>query len=604
MAKNTKQTAPETTVGKRKLTKSSAAVIITAAVLLLTIITAISWVLIDAAVNDKWFDYSKSNMNKYVEIPDGTYKDYDLELSIAKPHAIDIDVAILNLISSAEFRKVHGDGAGYTNRVITAGDKLIIRYRGYTKDENGEEKIISSAMSNIPNTYETEIQIGESNTSLPIGFELGLIGKNPADYAKFDKITSGKASAHEDGDEWVIYITAERILTEYVGTDNDKTANVTKLNSTRIDLAADDVDKYFGEGFAERVKGYNIGQEYGFEMKIGEGDKAKNYTYRNFKINFATTCEKDKTADGEILTVEGYFAYDYGVDGTATAGLRNETVYYDVWVKEIVPYDTVINEVNVDTIDDITDDVIKYLINRSGSELSQEELNTYEGNNLVEKYRSYVKKYLDDAYEEALEIMIEDALWSRLLKSAKVLKYPKIKVEEIYAEYEEDVRYQFDYTGGTLQNYDESYTTYDTVDEFARAYLQLEDSADWKKTLYTMSENLVKERLILFYILQNEDMLPSKDALAEKVEQIKAEYFDEYIKQYVAKMQETDEDYTIDDLSEEEYNKFIEERRSELFEYYDDDYFEESAYYDIALEVLIKYPTVYTLDNPKPAVDK
>ncbi len=586
---------------KKKLSSGSLAVIITAIVLAVAILTPGIIHLVGAINEDKWFDYAESDMNDYIKLPETLYKNYDLELTIAKPHYdIDIDVALLNLISSAEYRKLLNDGAGYKNIAVTAGDKILLRYRGYTLDKDGNKKVVSTAMSNITYESATEIQIGESNTYLPIGFELGLLGKNPEDYAAFEKITSGTP---EDG--WVVYVSGKRVPIDSLGTDNEKKDTYT-LNYMRIDLTdKEDTDKAFGEGFTDLLKGFNIGQSYAID-EIEVGAKKVKCKYTDLKINFATTCEKDETSENgkPVLTVEGYFAYDYGIDGTATAGLRNEKVYYDVWIELVTPYDTVINGVSVNSPGELTDDVIKFIVNESSSTVTEEELNTYEGATLVEKYRNVVKKFLDEAYEESLEAMIESKLWDKLLKNAEVLKYPKIKLDAVYKEYEDDVYYQFEYTGGSLSDSSGNYTNYDTVDKFACAYLSLAEGSDWKATLKTMCESLVKERLILFYILQNEALLPTDEVLNKKVEEIKKEYLDEYIEQYIAQKEANDEDFKREDLVGDKYDEFVEERKAEIFDYYDDDYFKETAYYDIALEYLVKQPTVYTLDNPKPAEDK
>lgn len=582
---------------KRRLSGTHIAVIATAIIVLITLLTVGIIFLVDAIKKDKWFNYTKANLNKYVVLSENDYKNYELELSIAKPHEIDIDVAILNLISAERFRTLQGDGGAYTNIPVTAGDKLVIRYRGYTLDEKGNEVVISTAMSNITYAEGTELQIGESNSSLPVGFELGLIGKNPEDFAKFEKITSGKIKDLQNGKDLVIYVSGERVPKASVGTDKEK-SDTLKLQYKRIDLSdKDEVDKYFGTGFVDAVMTYDIGTAYTTTFNINN----KEYNYKDLTINFATSCEKESTSQSgkAPLTVEGYFAYDFGIEGTATASLRNKTVYYDVWIEEIIPYDT-----PIESPDKLTDKFILDLVNEEDSDLTEAELRAYEGDTIVAKYRNYVKKYLDDAYEEALNIMIENAMWERYLKLAVVNKYPKEKVDEIHKEYVDDVYYQYDYNGGSLQDSQGNFQSYDTVDKFAIAYLGLSEGDDWSATLYTMSENLVKERLILFYIMKAEDILPTDDELAEKVDEIKKEYLDEYLKQYIAYKEENDSAFDKSTLTGEAYDKFVEERRKELFDYYDEDYFEETAYYEIGLKVFLTYPTVYTLDNPKPAVEK
>lgn len=579
--KETANVAAVNSAPKQKKTLSAKVIIllVSAIAILATVITATVLIIVDSIRRDDNFDYITSDLTKYVDLTLNDYKNYELELSIAKPHEIDLDVALLNLISSEEYRKLEGDGAFVPGIEVTPGDKITIRYRGYTIVD-GVEKTVASAMSNFIYDYDTELQIGDSNTSFPVGFELGLIGKNGNDYAKFEKITSGKAADHEHGDDWVVYVSFERLVE---GGDSKK--DTLKATSMRIDLADEDVDETFGEGFVEKLKSFNIGDVYNNTvLKI----KGKNYEYSNLTIDFATTCEKAATsANGKApLVVEGYFPYDFGIEGTATAGLRNETVYYQVYINQVQRYST----------PELNEEFILKVIGEKGSEITEKELREeYEGKDLVEKYKAYAKELINKAYEEAYDIMVEDAMWNHYLKKAKIKKYPESKVKEIYNEYFDDVYYQYDYNGGSLQDSEGNFTSYDTVDAFAVAYLGLAEGVDWKDTLYTMSENLVKERLVLYYIMKMENILPSSEKLAAKVDEIKKEYFDEYIKQYLEYQDKTKEDFT-----ETEYQQFLKDREEEIFEYYDQDYFEETAYYEIALETLKTYPTVYTLDNPKP----
>ena len=178
---------------------------------------------------------------------------------------------------------------------------------------------------------------------------------------------------------------------------------------------------------------------------------------------------------------------------------------------------------------------------------------------------------------------------------AEVKKYPAIKVDAIYKEYEDDVYYQFEQTGGSIQDsYTGEYNSYENIDDFAVAYLGLTYSQDkdWKKVLYTMSENLVKERLVLYYLIQVEDIKITDKMFEDELAAIKQEYIDEYIKQYLDYEEKTREEYT-----DEEYEKFVEEREAELFDYYDEEYFKETTYYELALREFLKWPTVSTLDD-------
>jgi hypothetical protein len=156
------------------------------------------------------------------------------------------------------------------------------------------------------------------------------------------------------------------------------------------------------------------------------------------------------------------------------------------------------------------------------------------------------------------------------------------------------VLYQFEKSGGVVNGaYGMSFTC-ETLDQYAIYYLGLQYSEiqDWKAYLRGMAESLVKERLILFYIMRAENLLPTPDALAAKVAELKNEYLLDYVSQYC-------DAYKIDKstYSESDWAKFLSDREKELLEYYDDAYFEEISYYNIARTPMLSWPTVVTLDK-------
>ena len=107
-----------------------------------------------------------------------------------------------------------------------------------------------------------------------------------------------------------------------------------------------------------------------------------------------------------------------------------------------------------------------------------------------------------------------------------------------------------------------------------------------------MSENLVKERLILYYIMRAENIMPTETELNEKYDEVTKEYLDEYMVQYLESINKTREDYT-----DAEYEELVEERSVILFNYFDDDYFYETAYYEIGLETFRTFVKATTLDE-------
>ncbi len=536
------------------------AIAITAAVLALIFIIGVVFIVIDSLNRheDENFDYLTSDLSKYITMDAKNYKDYKVSLQVAKPHDIDVDVTILNLLYSKRGEPV--DGKSYSSGKITAGDKVSIYYRGYLKDKDGKEEFVDN-MCNFANAAAADLEIG-SNSFVP-GFELDLVGTEFTSANQFVKITEGKP---KDGQ--ILYISYTKQLKGSTG-NNDKTT----VTAERIILDTDDIDKKYGTGFEERLRGLNIkGDGVAFESTID----GKTYNFTDVKIDFATECEKE----GTYFVVECYFPYDY-----QTTTLQNRTAYFEVYVNGIIEYEA----------PEFNDKFIEENLGKDDFGVTKEDLDEYEGS-YTEKMRAFIKDLLDEDYKEAYESALEEAMWNHYHNEnvAVVKKYPKKKVEAIYNEYYNDVIYQYEQSGGTITNALGSSTTCDSIDEYAVIYLGLEysENKDWKGTLYSMSESLVKERLVLYYIMRAENLVPTPAALNEQVTASKQEYLDEYIDQYLAEYKDKKENY--DDAG---WKEFVEERKSELYEYYDDAYFTEIAYYEIALEEFLKWPNVTTLDD-------
>ena len=102
----------------------------------LLLVVTLSLTLITATSCKKDFDYLKADLSDYIEFTED-YKNFKLNVDIAKPHDIDVDVAILNMLYSDRETTPRYDGATITSPVtITAGDVVDIWYRGYLKGTN------------------------------------------------------------------------------------------------------------------------------------------------------------------------------------------------------------------------------------------------------------------------------------------------------------------------------------------------------------------------------------------------------------------------------------------------------------------------------------
>jgi hypothetical protein len=116
-----------------------------------------------------------------------------------------------------------------------------------------------------------------------------------------------------------------------------------------------------------------------------------------------------------------------------------------------------------------------------------------------------------------------------------------------------------------------------------------------------MSESLVGERLIMYYLIEKLGIEITDELLAKTKADVKQEYLDEYIKQSLeyeeSQYEASNPGKEFEKPTGEEYDKFVEEKKTELFNYYDEAYFTESAYYEIALDEFLKLPNVITLDE-------
>ena len=113
--KNAVKSVPVNNAAPKKKLSVQLITLITVGVLLLgVVITAIA-MLIPSINNDKNFDYVTSDLSSYIYIPEENYKEIKLDLDIAKPHEIDVDVAILYLLNAKKNSVPLYDGVYNTN---------------------------------------------------------------------------------------------------------------------------------------------------------------------------------------------------------------------------------------------------------------------------------------------------------------------------------------------------------------------------------------------------------------------------------------------------------------------------------------------------------
>ncbi len=566
--------------GRRFARRPLIIAIVSAVLALATVLSLVFLVIIPVIKYDKNFDYIGSDLSKYIELTEEEYKSLSFSLAIAKPKPIDVDIAILGMRAMDKSEKPSYDGVWKSDVAITAGDMVNLYFRGYVI-EDGKEKQV---MSNMADVY-TEIEVGGGDFPA-MGFELGLVGVVPNEYTSLEKIKSGTV-----GEGQVIYLTYERA-------EEGSTAAAAKGKSVRIDLNDDSIADTYGEEFKDRIINQTIGAELTFNTTIN----GKTYKYTNTTVDFVTECEDDEN----VLKLEAYFPYNVGSDE-----YNNKTVYFDVFVKDVQVYE----------VPEFDDEYITKKVSEVDSGLRMDELLEYEGESLADKYREYVRTYLDEQYELKKRELITEKLWTHYNSRVKVKKIPGIKVEYIYNEYYSQVKADFEQSGGVIYNSltGESESHSDDLAGYAKVYLGLWYSEeDWTDVLYDLAEDLVTERLILYYIMKEENLTPTEAELAAKIDEIKTEYMDEYVYQYLLDFDENREDFSLsidknkeyvakmdriialwkaNDTANEEYAAFYAEREAEMYSYYDEEYFTETAYYEIVMDTLVGWPEITTMDE-------
>lgn len=575
--------AAATGSGAKRLTGQQLGIIITAAVLLVAIILSFVFlIIVPAYKKDKNFDYMKSDLSKYITLTEEQYKSISLNLNIAEPKDIDVDIAIIGMLAMDKAEDASYSGVYKNDVALTPGDMVNVYYRGYVMEDGKQKTVISNLSSNY-----NEVEIGGGQFPA-MGFELGLVGVVPKDCAQFVKITTGEVR-----EDQVIYLTYERKKKD----SDEKTKTGTSI---RIDLTdTEDVARLYGTEFKDRILGQSVGATLSFSTTID----GATYEYTNTKVDYVTECERDEN----ILKLECYFPYNSGVET-----LNNKTVYFDVFVKNAKIYE----------VPQWNDEYITRKIAEVDSGLRMDQLMEYEGESLTEKYEDYVEKYLREQYEIKKKELVIDELWNKYANAVKVKRLPGIKVDEIYSEYYNQVKSEYESSGGVIYNeMTEETEQCEDLASYAKIYLGLWYSEEnWTEVVRDLAEDLVTERIILYYIMKEEGLTPTEAELADKVAEIKREYMDEYIYQYLLDYDENREElvesnidknktyvekmdkivaaWKANDTEAEVYKTFVSEREAEMFEYYDEDYFVETAYYEIVVDAMVTWPEVTTMDAP------
>lgn len=518
---------------KKRLDATRIFLIIFAAVALVGILTSVIFALIPIFKKDKALDYLKGDLSKYVSVPYELYTGYTVNVDLPAVSDRDVEFEILELLCT---HKVVPETppTNVPGVTIGAGDIANIYYRGYTLGEDGAKNYFDGGCNFSDSSYALEIGSG---TFIP-GFEYNLVGQNQKDYATMTKLTEGNTQA------------GDMITLTYSVYYADGQASLSK--TALIDLSDPDLDKKWGEGFSRyfsKVEGFTIGEQFA----TGKGDDGKlavstikNTTgddiYFDMSISSAYRISKDKNP----LVVEAYFPYNYGDEA-----LDGKTAYFEVYIRTVKDYGEL----------EFNDEFITEKLKKTAEDLA-----SYHGDTLTAKYKSYVKETLEDKYKEDVRNVTESQFWKTVIAGSTFHKLPEKEVESAYNSYISEI--QTTYASG-YSNY------YSSLDEFARAYLELGSGADWKAKLREDAEYSIKQKLAFYYIIREENFVPNDAEYQAIYDELFGEYLQEYLDYY---------GYTEDS---DNYELKVEIATKEILSTYGESYWRESVYYEFAIDKIL-----------------
>lgn len=519
-----------------KVKKSKKGIIIISAILAVAVIAG-TVLGIWLATRDKTLDYMRDDLSKYITLTEDQYKNYTIDVPFETVTDAGISRERDKLLVQNKNKTPYDGGASYRSIPVTLGDVVTIWYRGYTVDKDGKEVDFNGGTSLTG--AGTSLEIG-SGSFIP-GFEEALIGITPTDYTSLNdiRVTSGAVKA---GD--VVYLSYS-----VMKADGTTETGVT----ARIDLSRSDIDAIYGKGFVDFLVGKtsdtgttapkNIGDALSAE-KFFIGDSTVSTLYYDMKVEYVLR------GGGEPLTIDVRFPADYG-----EKSLRGVNAKFDVYLQNAVIYDT----------PEYNDEFVTKTLG-----FTAESLKDYNGSSLTEKHMAYLRAQYEKTVKEINLVVREEAMWEHYKAVVTVHDLPMADIEQFYNSYCQQ-------TEAAYEGYKEQY---ETLDDFAIAYYGLKSGADWREYLMINANDVVLEKLIFYYVLREADLVPTK----EEYKRLYDELYNEYLKYYIDLNAETLSKYTG-----EAYEAELKKLEEEMIEYYGEEYFEESVYYEYGTEKMIEF---------------
>ncbi len=489
------------------------------------------------------FNYLTSDLSAYLSISADDYKNYQVDLSKIKDVTDeDVEFEIMKALAAKKDSIPLNGGTGYKGVATKNGDVVYINYYGYKLDSEGRKIPITKGMSNMTSSASV-LDLGSGN--MVPGFEYGIIGKNPADYARLVKRTSGTI-----GENDIIYITFTAAYP-----DGTTKSAVTE----RIDLSKP-VDDLYGEGFKDFIVGQNVGK-ITFKKADGSTSNSGIFTmgtqgdvaYTSMTVDFVSDGEKNASP----LTVDVYFPHDY----TSTE-LQGARCQFDIFIDYVVQYDT----------PTLTDDFVKDTLKL------EEAVSEFEGDTLSEKYTAYVRDLLESEVEDAKDSLKEDAMWEAFVAKATFKQLPESKVNKQYNEIYTQLKETYEANADAY----ESYYGIKSFEAYVRAATGVSDTkVSIESIIRDNAEITVKELLVFYYIIRNENMVLNESEYSALYEEVLKTYVDAYAEQNSI----VRDNYP----SDEAYEAAMREARVNVVAILGEESMQHNVYFDHAIDTLLSW---------------
>ena len=546
----------------------------------------------------KEFDFTK-NPEKYIEI---NYKEaFDITPEYNKIRDVDINNKILALVAG-EKNKNSGVKSEYdANTVINVGDEVKIYYRGLN-DGVAFDRGCNFVGSTYSSLSAHNLSIG--GDSFIAGFSLALDGKTVGDFPKFEAIRGEEVTTSH-----IAFVSYTRQLVtknQYSGVESFSSESATAVY---VDLSGDltAINDSYGEGFTYYLLGKAAeGENKAIDVAVANGENvlktsdlrltnAEGVEYKYTKIAVEYVMAANYYEGFETIKVQ--FPVNYG-----SADLAGKNVEYQVLIESVKEYgyDNVAeNAVSLKTLLDpnaSADDVaaakavINPILMAALEEKDEDFMKTIaEEDKETADYFALYSAYLRAEDEENNSLTYANAKYQAIIDALVAKSTLKLDGNKDLKSY---VDAKYDASVITfLEAYANNGSNYASVEAYAEDILGLTDDAyyttigegedavkvyDWHKALRTLAENYYKERLIVHYIIAEENLAGDYDAVYAAVcEKYSAAYRTNYAKQ---------QDIDLDNMTENEAKKVRDAVNNYLSSSIGYEYLTERAHYQLVLD--------------------